>query len=61
MVAAMAIVFVFYLKGPDHKELNNELSKIKDEIDTIFNKGVNQMWMEELNELLEYMKNKYMY
>lgn len=24
MVAAMAIVFVFYLKGPDHKELNNE-------------------------------------
>ena len=44
------------------EELNNELSKIKDEIDIIFNKGINQMWIEELNELLEYMKkNKYMY
>ena len=43
------------------KILNNELSKIKDEIDIIFNKGINQMWLEELNELLlEYMKkNKY--
>ena len=44
------------------EELNNELNKITEEIDIIFNKGINQMWMEELNELLEYMKkNKYMY
>ena len=41
--------------------INNKSDCLK-EIDIIFNKGVNQMWMEELNELLEYMeKNKYMY
>ena len=36
------------------KELNDELNKIKDEIDIIFNKDIKTMWMEELDELLQY-------
>ena len=38
------------------EELNNELSKIKDEIDIVFNKDIKTMWIEELDILLEYMK-----
>ena len=37
-------------------ELNNELNKIKDEIDIVFNKDIKTMWFEELDELLGYMK-----
>ena len=36
------------------KELNDELNKIKDEIDIVFNKDIKTMWMEELDELLQY-------
>jgi len=36
------------------KELNDELNKIKDDIDIVFNKDIKTMWMEELDELLQY-------
>ena len=38
------------------EELNNELLKVREEIDMISNKTINDMWIEELDELLEYMK-----
>ena len=38
------------------EELNNEIIKINEEINIIFNKTINDMWIEELDELLEYMK-----
>jgi len=38
------------------EELNNELNKINEDINIILNKTINDMWMEELDELLEYMK-----
>jgi len=36
------------------KELNDELNKIKDNIDIVFNKDIKTMWVEELDELLHY-------
>ena len=41
------------------EELNKEISNIKDEIDIILNKDVKEMWMEELDMLLKYMKKIY--
>ena len=36
------------------KELNDELNKINEEINIIFNKNIKTMWIEELDELLHY-------
>jgi len=38
------------------EELDKEISNIKDEIDIIFKKDVKEMWVEELDILLKYMK-----
>ena len=38
------------------EELNKELSKINNEIEIVFNKDIKTMWIEELDELLGYMK-----
>ena len=40
------------------EELDKEISNIKDEIDIIFKKDVKEMWVEELDILLKYMKKK---
>ena len=38
------------------EELNKELNKINNEIEIVFNKDIKTMWIEELDELLGYMK-----
>ena len=38
------------------EELNKELTKINNEIEIVFNKDIKTMWIEELDELLGYMK-----
>ena len=33
-------------------ELNNELNKIKDEIDIVFNKDIKTMWFEQIRSII---------
>jgi DNA topoisomerase-2 len=47
---------IYTLSSDKVKELNDEFNSIKDEIDTIFNKDIKTMWVEELDELLQYYK-----
>ena len=47
---------IYTLSSDKVKELNDEFNSIKYEIDTIFNKDIKTMWVEELDELLQYYK-----
>ena len=45
---------IYTMSSDKVEELNNELNKIKDEIDIVFNKDIKTMWIEELDELMNY-------
>ena len=45
---------IYTMSSDKVEELNNELNKVKDEIDIVFNKDIKTMWIEELDELMNY-------
>jgi len=47
---------IYTLSTDKVQELNNELLKLNEEINIIFEKDINAMWIEELDELFNYMK-----